>query len=126
MSVERNGNEFTNETGSIIVDGETGGWFFEHTDDIRCYVALSGSKNHPQARLGIYGTPEGLMQLADFLTAIARVDQTIIPDRHCPAKEGMHTHIHLGSFEVTIGRLDAKSDPKNTRWLKGQDVCYWE
>jgi len=73
MSIHESKEHFENGDASVLVLKVTGGWFFEQIDSLRVQVTVSGSKPALEAHIGIYGKPEGLRQLADLLTAIARI-----------------------------------------------------
>ena len=116
MTIKLNAGNYENNDASVRVSSSTGGWFFENKEGLRIQVSVSGERQAPSAIIGIYGTPECLLQLADFLTALASVDQSKIPHQNCPPNEGLHTTLHAGNeflgsdISVNIGRLDAKSD----------------
>lgn len=126
MSISEVDGHFENEDASVRVSTRTGGWFFEANDGLTIHVTANGDKSDVTAHVGIYGTPDGLLQLADLLMAIARIDQTQISDRNCPPNEGMHTTLHGGtdfkgpSVTLNVGRLDSKGDG-STAWFEGID-----
>lgn len=131
MSVSESNGHFENEGRSVRVSTSTGGWFFEANDGLTIHVTAIGEKSDLTAHVGIYGTPDGLLQLADLLTAIARVDQTQIADRNCPPGEGMHTTLHGGnefkgpSVTLNVGRLDRKCDGTTT-WFDRKEQVSWQ
>lgn len=130
MSVTAVDGHFENENGSVRVSTKTGGWFFEANHGLTIHVTAIADKSDMTAHVGIYGTPDGLLQLADLLTAIARIDQAQIADRNCPPTEGMHTTLHGGtdfkgaSVTLNVGRLDSKGDG-NTNWFEGIEQVSW-
>jgi hypothetical protein len=130
MAVSEVGGHFENEDASVRVSAQTGGWFFEANDGLTIQVTAIGDKSDMTAHVGIYGTADGLAQLADLLMAIASVDQTQIADRNCPPSEGMHVTLRGGadfrgpSVALNIGRLDSKRDGSTT-WFEGIDQVCW-
>ncbi|MEL7498326.1 MAG: hypothetical protein AAFN77_12005 [Planctomycetota bacterium] len=128
MAIQLKDGHFENEDSSVRVSSETAGWFFEQKDALRIQVSVSAREQPPVARIGIYGTPDGLRQLADLITAIASVDQSKIPNTNCPPNEGIHATIHAGTeflgshVVVNVGRLDRKSDGGTNWFLIGEDV----
>ena len=128
MTITLNDGNYENEDSSVRVSASTGGWSFEQKEGLRIQVAVSGGSTSPIAHVGIYGTSECLLQLADLLTAVASVDQNEIPDRNCPPNEGLHTTLHAGSeflgsnVSINIGRLDSKSDGSTDWFCNSNDV----
>ena len=123
MGIEIVGDHFQNEDSSVKVSQETASWLFEPKDNLSINVGLErGDENIHHGFVGIYETREGLLQLADLLTAIAMIDQVAIADSNCPPEEGIHVTLHpgreLSSDQVTlyVGRLDRKSDGE-LQWL---------
>jgi len=131
MSISEVNGHLENADGSVRVSKKTGGWFFEANDGLTIHVTATGKTSGLTAHVGIYGTPDGLLQLADLLTAIARIDQSEIADQNCPLNEGMHTTLHGGaefkgpSVTLNIGRLDSKGDG-STQWFERNDQVCWK
>ena len=130
MAIQLKDGHLQNEDASVRVSTETAGWFFEQKNALRIQVSVSAKERPKTASIGIYGTPEGLLQLADLITAIASVDQSRIPDTNCPPNEGIHATIQAGSeflgsrVTVNLGRLDRKSDG-GTNWFRAdEDVSF--
>ena len=92
-----------------------------NASDASLRVFVWHSEDGPFASL--YGTPEGLRQLAGRLTALADLDQSSLPDSRCPPDEGVHEHVlkpttAAGLAGLVIGRLDRKKDG-STEWCRG-------
>lgn len=94
-------------------------------------VSLAYLRKSHDGSVGIYGTPEGLRNLAKVLSMLADLKQEQLPDHSCPATEGFHLHLNPGqqllehSARLTIGRLDAKGDG-DTKWMTSQPAIIYE
>lgn len=130
MTIHENEKYFENQDATVRVTKQTGGVSFTNTDSLRLYVSVSTKKDISEAQVGIYGSPNGLRQLAELLFAIASIDQSQISERNCPLGEGMHTTLHAGTnfpgtgISLNVGRLDCKKDG-STNWLSLDDEVTW-
>ena len=122
MTISVVGDHLQNDDGSVRVSTKTGGWQYEPKGSlvVNLYVTR-GSEQHT-GLAGIYGDSEALLQLADLITAVAKTDQSKIPDRNCPPNEGIHVTLYAGKHlrsdqvDLYVGRLDRKSDGE-IQWL---------
>ena len=125
MAVSLVDDHFQNDDASVRVSVKTGAWQFEPKGSLSINLSVTPGSEQHTGLTGIYGDAEGLLQLADLITAVARIDQTKIPDSNCPQREGIHVtlyggkHLQSEQVELYVGRLDRKSDGE-IQWL---DPC---
>ena len=85
-------------------------------------IAVVADDSSGTSQVSIYGDPKGLLELADLLTAFAKLDQEAVSDQNCPNGEGVHTTLtsELGlvneSVVLNLGRLDAKGT-HDSQWF---------
>ena len=122
MSISSDGEHLQNEDASVSVSAKTGGWKFDLKGALQINLSATHAADSNNGIVGIYGDPKGLLQLADLLIAVAKIDQTRLPDQNCPPQEGMHVTLYgagkilSGDIDLNIGRLDSKGDG-SLNWL---------
>ena len=126
MAISETDTEFRSSDGAVIVNKSTGGTHFS-TDGKLAVSIVANARRDGTSRVSIYGDAQGLLALADLLTAFASLDQESVSDKNCPNGEGVHTSLTsstgLASSSITLnlGRLDAKGT-HDQNWFLQHDA----